>query len=83
MTMKLIQEKGKAYITLDTRVQPVIHKAKLPSWEKPNHGWTKLNTDGAFVSCDDAGAGMILRDDGSGKIIFFQLVGRYIFAEMH
>ena len=60
--------KGKVYVTMESVVQPVIHMPK-PNWAKPKQGWTKLNTDGAFVSCDDAGAGMILRDE-SGKIIF-------------
>ena len=59
--------KGKASMMMDLQTAAV--KAKLPRWEKPKQGWTKLNTDGAFVSCEDAGAGMILRDE-SGGIIF-------------
>jgi ribonuclease HI len=33
------------------------------SWEAPQHGWVKLNTDGAFCSKDGSGgAGWIIRD---------------------
>lgn len=35
----------------------------------PDTNWVKLNTDGSFVSSEDAGAGMILRDN-TGAIIF-------------
>jgi hypothetical protein len=31
-------------------------------WTPPREGSAKLNTDGSFVSSDDAGAGMVLRD---------------------
>ena len=61
--------KGISYMTIDMWGKPTVQVPKSPRWAKSSQGWTKLNTDGAFVSSDEAGAGMILRDS-SGKIIF-------------
>ena len=65
--------KGKGYISFDQHVgaaftppQQAISEAR---WVPPANGWAKLNVDGSFVASDDAGAGMILRDN-EGKIIF-------------
>lgn len=41
----------------------------MTGWCTPASGWVKLNSDGAFVSEGEAGAGMILRDE-VGTIIF-------------
>lgn len=44
---------------------------------KPPVGWTKLNTDGAFLPADgSAGAGMVLRDE-AGAIIFTACRGSF------
>jgi hypothetical protein len=37
-------------------------------WSPPADGMAKLNTDGSFVSANDAGAGVILRDH-TGQVI--------------
>ncbi|KAI4991042.1 hypothetical protein ZWY2020_039413 [Hordeum vulgare] len=38
-------------------------------WRPPDQGWSKLNTDGSFMSSVSAGAGMILRNN-MGMILF-------------
>jgi ribonuclease HI len=43
---------------------------RVDIWKKPNHGWTKLNTDASFLEADGLGAwGAILRDDSGGVIM--------------
>ena len=37
-------------------------------WQAPDSGWVKLNTDGSFISTNDAGSSIVLRDS-IGKII--------------
>ena len=46
--------KGKSYINMDDGVQPVRQVPRQLGWIKPCQGWTKLNTDGAFGSNEDA-----------------------------
>ena len=60
--------KGKACVAMQSVLKPDTHIVEKPR-TKPRNGWKKLNTDGAFTSSNEAGAGMILRDD-AGRIIF-------------
>ncbi|XBH62951.1 hypothetical protein VPH35_117042 [Triticum aestivum] len=63
--------KGKMVVVASPPAARVISGAKMqPRWVPPDTGWTKLNTDGSFItSTGAAGGGMILRDD-RGEIIY-------------
>jgi ribonuclease HI len=61
--------KGKAYVSLDRVTRPAREYAVVPRWARSLLGWAKLNTDGSFVTSDDAGAGMILRNSSGGIIL--------------
>lgn len=56
--------KGKSCIVYEAPRPEMARRQQLValSWKPPMSGWMKLNTDGAFISLDAAGAGMIMRD---------------------
>lgn len=60
--------KGKYTVSFD-RAPPPTGNVVQRRWERPALGWVKLNTDGSFVSSEEAGAGMILRNS-VGEIVF-------------
>jgi hypothetical protein len=59
--------KGKSVVSYDqgftcnTKVSDGRQKNNV-KWLPPEEGMAKLNTDGSFVSMNEAGAGMVLRD---------------------
>jgi hypothetical protein len=48
---------------------PPVRGEAVPRWEKPNEGWFKCNTDGAFYDRQWEGAtGAVLRDANGGFV---------------
>ena len=39
-------------------------------WQTPDSGWVKLNTDASFISTNDAGSGIVLRDLVGNIIVY-------------
>jgi hypothetical protein len=65
-------ENGKGKQVVDECLQSNENamSSRVDLWKKPNHGWTKLNTDASFLEVDGLGAwGAILRDDSGGVIM--------------